>query len=51
MYIGLNLGLNNSVYVGKAIGLINVDVGIFSSLNAGLDIGLGVGTVIGWMLA
>ena len=43
----LDIGLSNVLYVGTDIGLINVDVGVFTSSNVGLDIGLDSGMDIG----
>ena len=40
-----------ALYVGIDIGLINMNVGIFASLNIGFDIGFGASTDFGWILA
>ena len=46
VYFGLNVGINNSLYAGIDTDLINEDVGIFTSLSVGVDIGLGTGTMV-----
>ena len=42
VYIGLNVGLSNGLYVNILVGLINENIGIFGSLDVGFDIGIGI---------